>query len=78
MTWVDSKGNGRPTEAIVHELRQGLFLPIQQEAADRLVELEKELHYLSHRLERMERDRCGHDVFVDNPGWSEAAETQPR
>lgn len=77
MTWVDSKGKGndRPTEAIVHELRQGLFLPIQQEAADRLVELEKELHYLRHR---MERDRSGHDVFVDNPGWSEAAETQPR
>ena len=70
MTWVDSKG--RPTEAIVHELRQGLFLPIQQEAADRLVELEKELHYLRHRMERY---RSGH---VDNPGWSEAAETQPR
>jgi hypothetical protein len=77
MTWVDSKGKGndRPTEAIVQELRQGLFLPIQQEAADRLVELEKELHYLRHR---MERDRSGHDGFVDNPGWSEAAETQPR
>ena len=74
MTWVDSKGkgNGRPTEAIVHELRQGLFLPIQQEAADRLVDLEKELHYLRHRMERYRSWR------VDHPGWSEAAETQPR